>query len=344
MKEVLFQSCHIYRYRQPLVKPLPLKTVTLTDREGLILEVVDQEGLTHYGEASPLPDFSQESLFEALEQLKEVAELCCLQKWSDQKLLHPSVAFAIESIQFSADRQKWCQQKTAHAPLLMGADASTLKRLKGWQMGWPNEFKLKVGRNTVSQDVEAVNQLLECIPGQIKLRLDANQRWSLDEAIQFSLQITANRVSYIEEPTGDCRDFPQLFSETGIGYALDETLQFPVSDFRLSEKGALKAGEGLRAIVLKPTLVGGISRCLSLAGWARKNKVRTVFSSSFESALGVSLIEQLSLECDPFESPGLDTLCAFQNPEFCGLPDYGKPLSLDLRNAMETVWSCCSAH
>ncbi|TMN75223.1 hypothetical protein, partial [Pseudoalteromonas sp. S410] len=66
----------------------------------------------------------------------------------------------IESIQFSADRQKWCQQKTEHAPLLMGADASTLKRLKGWQMGWPNEFKLKVGRNTVSQDVEAVNQIL----------------------------------------------------------------------------------------------------------------------------------------------------------------------------------------
>ncbi|WP_422133050.1 o-succinylbenzoate synthase [Endozoicomonas sp. ALD040] len=343
MTSALFQSCNLYRYRQPLSKPLSLKTMTLTIREGLILEMVDQNGQVHYGEASPLPGFSRETVFEAQEQLKEAAEYYCSRGVIDQSLLYPSVAFAIESIQFSLGKEHWSQERVSESPLLMGADALTLKRLDDWSGNWPDEFKLKVGRNSIGQDVDAVNQILDRIPDDVKLRLDANQRWSFDEALEFAGQVPASRVSYIEEPTQYYEEFPQLFRKTGVGYALDETLQESALGTMLPEMNRLRAEDGLRAVVLKPTLVGGVSRCLTLADWAREKKARVVFSSSFESTLGLSLIEQLSLQCDPMESPGLDTLSAFQNPGFCRLPEYGRRMSLDLLNAMEKVWSYRSA-
>lgn len=343
MTHALFHSCNVYRYRQPLSKPLPLKTTTLTGREGFILEMIDQNGLVHYGEASPLPDFSRESIVEALKQLMAAAEYYCSRGVPDQSLLYPSVAFAIESVQFSLGEEQWSQQKVSESPLLVGVDALTLKRLDDWPEKWPDEFKLKVGRNDTVQDVGAVHQILDRIPAHVKLRLDANQRWSIDEAIGFARQVPVSRISYIEEPTPHFEEFPQLFRETGMGYALDETLQGSAVSASLSEMNRFRAEDGLRAVVLKPTLVGGVSKCLSIANRARKKKVRVVFSSSFESALGLSLIEQLSLQCDPEECPGLDTLSAFQNPGFCHLPEYGQRLSSDLLNAMENVWSYRSA-
>ncbi|WP_252179189.1 o-succinylbenzoate synthase [Endozoicomonas sp. 4G] len=343
MTQAPFQSCSVYRYQQPLSKPLPLKTVTLTERQGLILEMIDQNGLFHYGEAAPLPDFSRETVAEAQQQLKEAAEHYCAGKLPDHSLLYPSVAFAIESIQFSLSQGRWRQQKAPESPLLMGADALTLKRLEDWSGKWPDEFKLKVGRHRTGQDAAVVKQVLDRIPVTVKLRLDANQRWSFDEAVDFARQVPVSRISYIEEPTPCCEEFPRLFRETGVGYGLDETLQRPAFDRSLLKINGFRAENGLRAVVLKPTLVGGVSKCLSLADWARKKTIRVVFSSSFESALGVSLIEQLSLHCDPLESPGLDTLSAFQNPGFCRLPEYGQPLSLDLLSAMEKVWRYRSA-
>ncbi|WP_062260420.1 o-succinylbenzoate synthase [Endozoicomonas arenosclerae] len=343
MKHVPFDSCRIFRYLQPLRKPLPLKTVTLSHREGLILEMVDSQGRFHYGEASPLHDFSRESLSDALKQLKVTAGHFC-EGMMPENLLYPSVAFAIESIQYSQGKSEWLHQRARQAPLLMGADDATLGRLDSWKQDWPDEFKLKVGRSDVGQDIDAIQQILDRIPSSIKLRLDANQRWSFKEAISFGMKVPVGRISYVEEPTEDCEDFPGLYQETGIGYALDETLQRPGFSLESTLGNRHTMAGGLRAIVLKPTLVGGLAKCLSLVDWACERKIRTVFSSSFESALGVSIIEQLCLEYAPKESPGLDTLSAFEKPGFCPLPDWGQPLPAELRNVMETVWSYRSAH
>ncbi len=63
----------LYRYELPLSEPLTLGGATLHHREGLLLELAGEGGAVGWGEASPLPGFSRESLEEATEQVRDLA-------------------------------------------------------------------------------------------------------------------------------------------------------------------------------------------------------------------------------------------------------------------------------
>ena len=63
----------LHRYELPLSEPLTLKGVTLHRREGLLLKLIGERGAAGWGEASPLPGFSRETLEEAAAGLRELA-------------------------------------------------------------------------------------------------------------------------------------------------------------------------------------------------------------------------------------------------------------------------------
>ena len=56
--------------------------------------------------------------------------------------------------------------------------------------------------------------------------------------------------------------------------------------------------EGVRALVLKPSVLGGFERTAELAAWAVRRGILAVLSSSFESCLGISQIAQLAAAAD----------------------------------------------
>jgi isochorismate synthase/2-succinyl-5-enolpyruvyl-6-hydroxy-3-cyclohexene-1-carboxylate synthase/2-succinyl-6-hydroxy-2,4-cyclohexadiene-1-carboxylate synthase/O-succinylbenzoate synthase len=55
---------------------------------------------------------------------------------------------------------------------------------------------------------------------------------------------------------------------------------------------------GVAALVLKPTILGGMERTLALAAWAQRHGMRAVVSSAFESPLGLSQWAQLAAAVD----------------------------------------------
>lgn len=334
----------IYRYDLPLVWPLPLKRTRLKSRQGLILELKvndDLNGVGYlYGEAAPLPDFSSESIDGACEQLGSIGTALIGQmvepesfnsdEWAES-MVSPSVAFALESaitlpaLQTAADGTE-----LPVAPLLTGSTTDMLGRILSWSACWPETFKLKVGRGELKSDIYRVKQLLEELPEPACLRLDANRRWSLQQAVEFVNQIDAARISYIEEPVAERNDCRAFYQQTRMPFALDETLQNPDYEFAPET--------GLAAVIIKPTLVGGIRRCETLIHAARDAGVHTVISSSFESVLGVNVLSNLARAWAPGEAAGLDTLSAFA----CHLLD--EPVTLWQRlpetvlQKMELVW------
>ncbi len=63
----------LYRYHLPLAESPKLKGTTLRHREGLLVELTGDGGAVGWGEASPLPGFSRESLDEAARQMRDLA-------------------------------------------------------------------------------------------------------------------------------------------------------------------------------------------------------------------------------------------------------------------------------
>ena len=311
----------LHPYSLPLKYPLPLKGSVLTERQGIIVEICSDDGFG-YGDIAPLADFSRESIGDVTLELEQLIKDPAKNSSGQLHEYSPSVVFGVESAIWSLKQTSW-RPAPACAPLLLGETTKVLHRLKSWKEPWPKEFKLKIGKGTPAQDVVRILSVLEVLPAAVKLRLDANQRWTLDQAIEVGRQLPGERIAYIEEPTANPDEFTEFCRVTGVPYALDETVQKPDYRFRFEQ--------GLAALILKPTLVGGIEHCVNLIREAKSAGVRVVFSSSFESSVGIHILQQLSAIYTPEELPGMDTLSAFESPLVEEYPLPGKPLIFSLK-------------
>ncbi len=161
--------------------------------------------------------------------------------------------------------------------------------------------KLKVGRRPVEEDVELVRAVKEELGDTVVLRLDANRAWSLEEAERFVRGVAGLPFEFIEEPLADPAQLPVLVRETGVRVALDESLAG-------MQPGALEAHSYARAAVIKPTLVGGLSRTLRFAKRATLLGMKPVISSAYETGVGTAALAALAAGVGGEEVPaGLDT-------------------------------------
>ena len=108
-----------------------------------------------------------------------------------------------------------------------------------------------------------MRELGEELGDSISLRLDANRAWGYEEAAEFVRG--APRFEYLEEPLADPARLPELAREFGVPVALDESLVG-------MEPEELEEHRYARAVVLKPTLLGGISRTLRMAERALQSR------------------------------------------------------------------------
>ncbi len=281
----------LYRYSLPFSQPLVFKGERLANREGLLVSINGQ-----WGEIAPLPGFSTETLAEA-----EAESLACLAALSRGEKVSP----ALQSVQFGFDcaQRSWPSNLPASLPpypLLQGAAPAALIQslpTADWQASPPSRLKLKVARYAMEEELALIEQLAARLP-TTKLILDANGGWTREEAQRFCERLPLKQIDYLEEPCAGFADTIAVAEATGVAIALDETL---------SRREEWNYHPQLKALVIKPSLIGSLSACEALVQRARADNLRVVISSSFESDLGLGLLARLACEWAPNEPPGLDT-------------------------------------
>lgn len=289
----------LYRYALPIKTGVILRKQPLTVREGLIVKL-QENGREGWGEISPLPTFSHESLAQAEQQ----AQAWCA-AWRAGETLPlennvPSVAFGLSCALAELNNCLNAEGNYRSAVLCYG-ELDKLYQHFSHQQG---ELigKLKVGIENTEQDGERANQLLDAFPN-FKLRLDANRAWTLEQAVNFGKKIAKPnrlRIEFVEEPCANQALSRQFAAQTGIAIAWDESVREP--DF------LVKNEPNLTAIVLKPMLIGSLGKCVALIKQAHKQGLKAVISSSLESSLGLSQLARIAQQYTPESVPGLDTL------------------------------------
>jgi o-succinylbenzoate synthase len=184
--------------------------------------------------------------------------------------------------------------------LLSGSSGEVLEGARRMKEAGYRSIKLKVGGRIVAEDVVLVRALGEEIGDGVSLRLDANRAWDYQEAAEFLRGAEVTSFEYIEEPLADPARLPEFVQEFGAPVALDESL-VGVGPEELGEH------RYARAFVLKPTLLGGISRTLRLAERALHLGMTPVVSSTYESGVGTAALAALAAGIGDREIPaGLD--------------------------------------
>ena len=288
----------LYHYDLPCQTGVVLRKQPLSIREGLIIQL-KQQGKIGLGEIAPLPGFSQESLKDA----QSAAIQWALNPHLLWDKLPPSVAFGISCALAELNSELGSESNFQSAILCDGNFAAFSEKIA--QQSQPLG-KIKVGFNH-KQEGELANQLFEQFP-DLTLRLDANRAWHLSQAVEFAEQIAKpyrSRIQFIEEPCQSPVQSLQFAAQTGIAIAWDETVREP--NFYVQK------AENLRAIVLKPTLIGSLNKCINLIKQAHQLGLNAVISSSIESTLGLTQLARMAQQYTPNMAPGLDTANLMQH-------------------------------
>ncbi len=318
-------SLSIYRYKVPLAVPITLPMRRLHRREGLLIRIASVDGDVGWGEAAPLPGFSRERLQEATRQAFKLKRILTghtiAQGWDDLEEAVDELARGSElvaSVRFGLElalRNLYAEEQEQSLPRMMDGDARAEVRVNALIEGTRDEaleeahrlreegyraVKFKVGRGDVAEEARTARALAETLGAEIELRLDANQAWDLDEALAFAEHLDGAPIAYLEEPLYKPEELPQFVEQTGLPVALDESLRDLPAE-------ALAEHAYARAVVLKPTVLGGMAHVLRLARRAAELDMRAVLSGAYETGIATMGLVAMAATLPAGEPMGLDT-------------------------------------
>jgi len=321
---VILSDVALYRYDLPLTTPLQFSDAEMRWRTGLLVRIVTEEGTAGWGDAAPLPDFSTETPSDVIDSARDAfsgwpgTRIPVSETSLDDTLrmapLHaespPSLRFAVES----AVVELVAQKKGVAVPDVLGPARATVhlnallthsdaaegpSEAVALQKAGYRALKVKVGRAAVEDDIARIRAIQEALDPSVALRLDANRHWSWDQAVTFAEGLSGESLAYVEEPLADPELQGRLAAETGLPVALDETT-------RETAPSVLRDRPNVSAIVLKPTLLGGLRCTQEWVEAARATHTTPVLSASYESGVGLRMLVALA-SAGPETPAGLST-------------------------------------
>ncbi len=195
------RRAQVYRWQIPMDAGVVLRERRLKTRDGFVVHL-QQDEREGWGEISPLPGFSLESLDDAQSVLLAWAD--AWREGADPALPDvPSAAFGISCALAELDGSLPEEANYRAAPLCTG-DPDELFALLSAMPG-EKVAKIKVGLYEAVRDGMVANLLLEAIP-DLHLRLDANRAWTRSR--RSSLQSTSTRRTAAALPSWKSRAKP----------------------------------------------------------------------------------------------------------------------------------------
>jgi O-succinylbenzoate synthase len=150
-------------------------------------------------------------------------------------------------------------------------------------------LKLKMGHLSLEEAL----RLLKQTPKHLELRLDFNRQWPLDRLLAFAAHFTPDDFAYLEEPTFQFSDLLSFSRLTGFPIAVDESIP-SVPYWEIPT---------LKALIVKPTILGTVP--------VAPPGVELIFSSAYESGIGILHLARLSMQYNPKRPHGLDPYSQF---------------------------------
>ncbi|MEO7736355.1 MAG: enolase C-terminal domain-like protein [Kofleriaceae bacterium] len=271
-----------------------------TERAAVILEVRSERDSVGLGEAAPLPGMSRDTLEDAEAAIAAFARRAPVvidepdAAFALAASAPPAARFAIETALLDAlARERGVSLASLLRPpgvpavqrIALAAVVDDVAAARRAHEAGIRCFKIKLAAD---DDLARVHAISAAFP-DAAIRIDGNRSWPRDEVAARVAALACPAIAYIEEP---CRDTHLVLDgRAAAWFALDESLVELAPD---ALAVALQR-EHLVALVLKPTLLGGLSAVRALAAQARAAGVAPVLSHGLEGPIGTAACAELAL-------------------------------------------------
>jgi o-succinylbenzoate synthase len=290
----VFPVITLHPFTLPLVQPFRSALGTFDQRQGLLVRA-EANGFVGYGEASPLPGLSTESIDDLHADLLPLAATdppLGLQpsEIDDWVSAHARTAsgrhgLATALLDRSA-RQRGiplCQllhpKPMAEVPISHLYTNETML-LHATMLG-VQTVKVKVGIDTLKEEEKRIRSIRSVIGPDVNIRLDANGAWTEEEAREALLRFAPYRITTIEEPVQN-RDIEAMgrLRSTGVAIAADESCR------SMQELNNIIAANAVDIVVIKPMLIGSPITAVHMMHSAAKAGIEVIVTTTIDAAVG----------------------------------------------------------
>jgi o-succinylbenzoate synthase len=318
--------------RLRFARPVRTARGDFAERESVLLELRDAEGVRGFGEAAPWPGFGTETVQQAHASLIAAEALLCGAAmepgaWTPELDTHlrdaPAARAAVQGalcdlaarragfpladlLAAGAGEARGAVLRRVPTSALLVAREPGAVRAEAVRIreSGHRAVKIKLGAPSLAVDVARARAAREGLGPAVRLRGDANGAWSRRDA-RVALEALAQcDLDYVEQPLAadDFEGFVELHGVAPVRIAADESVASETGMLRLLSTGAVDV------MVLKPATLGGPARALEIAARARLAGIEVVFSHTFESAVGARHVLQCAAAWgDPDAVHGLCT-------------------------------------
>ncbi len=303
-KTLKITDVEIYYFDIALIEPFTIALGTVTDANGVLIRIVTDSGIIGIGESCPFQPVTgdtQQTNIDVARDLRvmfkgkdPLAIESLNQLFGMYTHSNPGITAAFDMALYDI------LGKVAGLPVfrLLGGDKQTFETDVTLGFDTPEKMvakatarlaagfrtlKVKIGHDP-DTDVAMLQSLREAIGYDHAIRLDANQGYSVPQAIHALRQMERFKIQYCEQPVvrSDISGLRQVREASPIPIMADEALFFPTDAVRLITADACDYFN------IKLMKAGGISNALQISTIADAANVRCMLGCMLESRIGLT--------------------------------------------------------
>jgi len=313
----------VYAYNIPM-KPFIISLGTLYEAKNVLVKIFTVEGLTGWGEGSPFPMIVGETQESDLALAKDFSKLLlgknpldisgCMKLLNDFVPNNPTVKSAFDMALYDISAQH------ARVPLykFLGGEKKTLLTDHTVSIGTAMEMadaavklknrgvsilKLKVGAaKKPADDIERVKTVRTAIGNEIPLRLDANQGWTVQHAIEILGSLGDCNIQFCEQPVKhfDYKGLKQVSDGVSVPVMADESCFYAYQAEYIAENKICPH------INIKLAKSGGMLEAIRIARITAENNITCMLGGMIESRLALTANAHFACAFDHIKFYDLD--------------------------------------
>lgn len=297
IKDIQFE---VKRFR--FEEPMKIAFAEIVDMETCIVKVLTDEGIIGYGEAAPFPYVTGDSLSTVISVGKDLRDgLIGMDPRAIGSIHHKMDSMYAGNTAIKAGIDIACYDiasKAAGVPLykFLGGDDPHIHsdvtigidepdRMAAAALAWVNKgfeiIKVKLGED-IETDAERIRAIRAAVGEKIRIRIDANQGWSVTDSIRISRTLDKLGVGLIEQPVPahDFEGLAEIRRNSDVLIAADESCHSIYDASRLMKMRACDV------VNIKLMKCGGIYNAIKISAICEAAGIRCMIGCMGESTLG----------------------------------------------------------
>jgi L-alanine-DL-glutamate epimerase-like enolase superfamily enzyme len=320
---MMITHTHIYRFSIPM-EPFAIATGTMDYAQNVLIHVFTNDGLKGVGECSAFPVITGETQDTCLALAKDFARIWKGKDASQIKdrmqdlnsyIVHNHTVksafdMALYDLAAKAANQPLYQYlggtyAEPESDLTIGIDSPQNMAATAYDFvtnRGVHIIKIKLGKK-VADDVERVKLIRAAVGAHTKLRIDANQGWSYEDAVWALDAMNQYGIQFCEQPLPKHLDhkMPALRHITPIPLMADESV------FSSRDAARIINEKSFDYINIKVCKAGGIRNALKIHDKCSKKGIANMLGGMLESRVALSANVHLALACPNIQFYDLDT-------------------------------------